>query len=222
MAVTAFSHGLTLSLGLIAAVGPQNVFVFQQGAVQPRVHRSLPTVLTAGVADTILILGGVLGVSAVVIEFAWLQSVLLGGGIVFLIYIGWTLFSAPTMDLESHDENLLGIREQVGFTASISLLNPHAILDTIGVIGTNALAYGPRSRWAFTAACLIVSWGWFLGLAATGRLLGGSSISDGRLRYLNVVSAVVIWVVALYLTWRLLRLVGIPGVDADVTVSVLI
>lgn len=33
MAPTAFFHGLTLSLGLIAAVGPQNVFVFQQGAV---------------------------------------------------------------------------------------------------------------------------------------------------------------------------------------------
>jgi L-lysine exporter family protein LysE/ArgO len=161
------------------------------------------------VADTVLILSGVLGVSAVVIEFAWLQTVLLGGGIVFLIYIGWTLVSAPTMDLGSHGENLLGVREQVGFTASISLLNPHAILDTIGVIGTNALAYAPRSRWAFTVACLIVSWGWFLGLAAAGRLLGGSIISDGRLRYLNMLSAGVIWVVALYMTWRLLRLIGL-------------
>lgn len=56
MAPTAFFHGLTLSLGLIAAVGPQNVFVFQQGAVQPRLRCSLPTVLTAGVADTVLII----------------------------------------------------------------------------------------------------------------------------------------------------------------------
>lgn len=57
MAATAFVHGFILSVGLIAAVGPQNVFVFQQGAVQPRLRRSLPTVLTAGVADTVLILG---------------------------------------------------------------------------------------------------------------------------------------------------------------------
>ncbi|CDK38419.1 Transporter, LysE family [Halorubrum sp. DM2] len=209
MVTTAFVHGLTLSVGLIAAVGPQNVFVFQQGATQPRLRRSLPTVLTAGVADTVLILGGVLGVSAVVIEFAWLQTVLLGSGVVFLIYVGWTLLSAPATALDSQDETRLGVREQVGFTASVSLLNPHAILDTIGVIGTNALAYASPGRWAFTAACLLVSWAWFLGLAAGGRLLGSSVLSDDRLRYLNVISAGVIWIVALYMAWRLLALVGV-------------
>ncbi|MFW5999840.1 MAG: LysE/ArgO family amino acid transporter [Halorubrum sp.] len=88
MALTAFVHGFALSVGLIAAVGPQNVFVFQQGAVQPRLRRSLPTVVTAGVADTVLILLGVLGVSAVVIEYAWLRTVLLGGGVAFLLYVG--------------------------------------------------------------------------------------------------------------------------------------
>jgi len=206
MVLTAFLHGFVLSLGLIAAVGPQNVFVFQQGAVQPQFRRLLPTILTAGVADTVLIVGGVLGVSAVVIEFAWVQAVLLAGGIVFLLYVGWALLSGPTVDLGSHGENPLGARAQVGFTASISLLNPHAILDTIGVLGTNALAYAPRSRWAFTAACLVVSWGWFLGVAAAGQLLRGSIGSDDRLRYLNALSAGLIWAGALYLTWRLLTL----------------
>ncbi|ELZ57434.1 MULTISPECIES: LysE/ArgO family amino acid transporter [Halorubrum] len=209
MATTAFLHGLALSLGLIAAVGPQNVFVFQQGASQPRLRRSLPTVLTAGAADTLLILAGVLGVSAAVIEFAWLRTALLAAGVAFLIYVGWTLVSVPAAGLGPRDETRLSVREQVGFTASVSLLNPHAILDTIGVIGTNALAYAPPRRWAFTAACLLVSWGWFLGLATGGRLLGNSVLSDGRLRYLNVLSAGVIWVVALYMAWRLLGLVGV-------------
>lgn len=208
MVHTAFFHGLALSIGLIAAVGPQNVFVFQQGVVQPRLRRSLPTVLTAGVADTALIVLGVLGVSAVVTEFAWLRTVLLSGGVAFLFYVGWTLFSAPVTDVKSSGEAPLGVREQVGFTAALSLLNPHAILDTIGVIGTNAVAYAPPSRWAFTAACLVVSWGWFLGLAAAGQTLGDGIVSDGRLRYLNAIAAGVIWVVALYMSWRLLELVG--------------
>lgn len=208
MVHTAFFHGLALSVGLIAAVGPQNVFVFQQGAVQPRLRRSLPTVFTAGAADTLLILLGVLGASAVVIEFAWLRTVLLGGGVAFLVYVGWTLFSTPVTALESPDEAPLGAREQIGFTAALSLLNPHAILDTIGVIGTNAVAYAPPSRWAFTGACLAVSWGWFLGLAAAGQALGDTVASDGRLRYLNVISAGIIWAVALYMSWRLLGLIG--------------
>ncbi|MFW5999841.1 MAG: LysE/ArgO family amino acid transporter [Halorubrum sp.] len=102
----------------------------------------------------------------------------------------------------------MGAREQVGFTASLSLLNPHAVLDTVGVIGTNALAYAAPSRWAFTAACLVVSWGWFLGLAAGGRLLGDAIATEGRLRYLNAISAGVVWAVALFMAWRLLGRVG--------------
>lgn len=209
MAPTAFFHGFALSIGLIAAVGPQNVFVFQQGASQPRLSRTLPVILTAGIADTTLILLGVLGVSAVVIEFAWLQTVLLGGGVVFLLYVGWTIVSASVVDIESQEETMLSVREQIGFTASISILNPHAILDTIGVIGTNALTYTPPSRWAFTAACLVVSWGWFIGLAASGRLLGDAIATGRRLRYLNLISAGIMWAVALYMAWRVLNLVGV-------------
>ncbi|MDZ5813021.1 hypothetical protein U4E84_16920 [Halorubrum sp. AD140] len=76
------------------------------------------------------------------------------------------------------------------------------------MIGTNALAYAAPSRWAFTAACLVVSWGWFLGLAAGGRLLGDAIATDGRLRYLNAISAGAVWAVALFMAWRLLGRVG--------------
>ena len=36
----------------------------------------------------------------------------------------------------------MSARKQIGFAMSVSLLNPHAIMDTIGVIGTNAAIYG--------------------------------------------------------------------------------
>jgi L-lysine exporter family protein LysE/ArgO len=203
MSLAAFAHGTVLALGLIVALGPQNVFIFQQGAVQPRLRRALPTVITAGIADTTLILLAVLGVSVVVLRFAWLQTILFGAGFVFLLYIGWVLYSSPTLDVDPHAEEYLSAREQVGFTASVSLLNPHAILDTIGVIGTNALAYSRPERWIFTAGCLLVSWGWFGGLALAGWSLGETADANRWLRYLDTVSAVVVWLVALYLGWQL-------------------
>jgi L-lysine exporter family protein LysE/ArgO len=203
MSLAAFAHGTVLALGLIIALGPQNVFIFQQGAVQPRLVRALPTVITAGIADTILILLAVLGVSVVVLQFAWLQTILFGAGFVFLLYIGWILYSSPALDVDPHAEELLSAREQVGFTASVSLLNPHAILDTVGVIGTNALAYAGPDRWIFTAGCLLVSWGWFGGLALAGRALGNTADADRWMRYLNTVSAAIIWLVALYMGWQL-------------------
>ncbi|ELZ02323.1 LysE/ArgO family amino acid transporter [Natrialba aegyptia] len=204
MPLTAFTHGIVLAIGLIVALGPQNVFVFQQGAAQPRLTRALPTVLTAGISDTLLILLAVLGVSVVVLQFAWLQTVLFGAGFVFLLYIGWALYSSPALDVDPHTEEFLGTSEQIGFTASVSLLNPHAILDTIGVIGTNALAYSRLNRWIFTAGCLFVSWGWFSGLAVAGWALGESANADRWMRYLNTVSAVVVWLVALYMGWQLI------------------
>jgi L-lysine exporter family protein LysE/ArgO len=203
MAFTAFIHGFVLAVGLIIALGPQNVFIFQQGVAQPRLRRVLPTVVTAGVSDTVLILLAVLGVSVVIFQFAWLQTVLFGVGFIFLCYIGWVLFTTSTLDVNPQTEELLGAREQVGFTASVSLLNPHAILDTVGVIGTNALAYSGLDRWIFTAACLLVSWGWFGSLAVAGWTLAESTYADQWVRYLNTISAVIIWAVALFMGWQL-------------------
>jgi len=205
MSLAAFTHGLVLSFGLIVAFGPQNVFIFQQGATQPRFRQAVPTVVTAGVADTLLVLLAVLGVSVVVLEFAWLQTALFAAGFVFLCYVGWVLYVAPDFEPDATGADRLGTREQVGFTASVSILNPHAILDTVGVIGTNALAYAGANRWSFTAGCLIVSWGWFTGLAIVGRRLGGAA--PGWLRHLNTVSAALVWLAALYMGIQLVDLV---------------
>jgi L-lysine exporter family protein LysE/ArgO len=40
---------------------------------------------------------------------------------------------------------------------SVSLLNPHAILDTVEVIGTNSLSYTGIEKIAFTLDCIFVS-----------------------------------------------------------------
>jgi len=84
----------------------------------------------------------------------------------------------------------------------VSLLNPHAILDTIGVIGTSSLAYAGPERIAFTAACILNSWAWFFMLAVAGKLIG--SIGPVR-QWLNRVSAVIIWLSAVYLVYNLAR-----------------
>jgi L-lysine exporter family protein LysE/ArgO len=41
----AFIHGFVLALGLILPLGVQNVFIFNQGAVQPRFYKALPAIL---------------------------------------------------------------------------------------------------------------------------------------------------------------------------------
>lgn len=52
------------------------------------------------------------------------------------------------------------------FAMSVSLPNPHAILDTMGVIGTSSLKYNGTEKLVFTVVCIVVSWLWFVGLGA--------------------------------------------------------
>jgi L-lysine exporter family protein LysE/ArgO len=202
--VEALLHGIILAFGLIIPLGVQNVFVFNQGASQRKFITALPAVITAGICDTILILLAVVGVSVLVLTFVWFKFLLFSVGIVFLLYMGYTIWKSDSRPKEDTNQGTMSVKKQITFAASVSLLNPHAIVDTIGVIGTNSLQYENKEKIIFTIACIIVSWLWFLGLAATGRLVG-SIDRDGRwLNRINKLSAIIIWGVAVYLIVQLI------------------
>ncbi|GAB7388751.1 hypothetical protein BSNK01_25890 [Bacillaceae bacterium] len=133
--LAAVIHGFVLALGLILPLGVQNVFVFNQGAVQPHLAKVFPVVITASLCDTFLILLAVFGVSVIVLGSCWLKTLLLGFGILFLLYMGWVTWRVqPHMKGEA--AKAFPPKKQIAFAASVSLLNPHAIMDTVGVIGS--------------------------------------------------------------------------------------
>nr|WGE07400.1 LysE family transporter [Bacillus subtilis] len=81
---------------------------------------------------------------------------------------------------------------------AVSLLNPHAILDTIGVIGTSSLQYSGLEKWLFIVACIAVSWIWFISLAIAGRLFQTIDTSGRLMLIVNKCSAAVMWAAAGY------------------------
>lgn len=134
-------HGFLLAMPLIVPLGVQNIFVFNQGALQPKFVRTLPVVITASICDTLLISLAVKGVSKVVLNYFWLKSLMYGLGVLFLAFMGWNTWrSVPNFDLNKNSE---------AFAASVSLLNPHAIVDTVVVIGANSLQYEGWNKLAF-------------------------------------------------------------------------
>ncbi|MEW9180260.1 LysE/ArgO family amino acid transporter [Bacillus mycoides] len=194
----AIIHGIILAFGLIIPLGVQNVFVFNQGASQPNIWRAAPVVLTASICDTLLILIAVQGVSLVLLTFSWLTTTLYMIGFFFLMYMGWVIWrSDPSNDVKQ--EKSMPLKNQIIFAASVSLLNPHAILDTIGVIGTNSIQYIGSEKWAFTFATIIISWIWFISLAFAGKFLKGFDSTGKTIIVLNKISGLIIWGVALYM-----------------------
>lgn len=202
--LNAFLYGVMLAFGLIIPLGVQNIFVFNQGATQRHFLHALPSVLAAALCDTILILLAVSGISLIVLSLTWLKTAILLVGFFFLLYMGWVTWnSRPTGT--PIGVKPLSTKQQMVFALSVSLLNPHALLDTIAVIGTSALTFTGYAKYFYTMACILVSFCWFFGLAVAGHMLHKFDGTGRWLRMINKLSALIIWAVAGYIAFQLIR-----------------
>lgn len=192
-------HGILLALGLILPLGVQNVFIFQQGASCPSLWRAFPAVITAALCDTLLIILAVTGASMALLAHAWLTALLMAAGSMFLMAMAWRTWRDSSKPGPQIQAEAYSWPRQVAFAASVSLLNPHAIMDTLGVIGTSSLQYGGAQRWIFAASCIGVSWAWFFFLALAGKLAGTIDSSGRIMGFINKLSAVFIGLVGVWL-----------------------
>ena len=197
-------HGLLLALGLILPLGAQNVFVFNQGANQKKISKALPVIITAGLCDTFLIVIAILGVSLILMSMPTLQLFVYIIGFLFLMYMAWSLWMEKPSNIEEIEP--MSAKKQVLFALSVSLLNPHAIMDTVGVIGTSASVYDGYDKVVFSLATISVSWIWFVFLAILGRITGKIDKSGKYIVILNKVSSVIVIIVGLII---LKNIVGI-------------
>jgi L-lysine exporter family protein LysE/ArgO len=202
--IDAFLYGAILALGLIVPLGIQNIFIFNQGATQPHFLHAIPSVLTAAICDSILILLAVLGVSVAVLAMPALKMGIFVVGFFFLTYMGWVTWRAKPARLNTQQKPL-SAKRQIMFAASVSLLNPHALIDTIGVIGTNALNFVDHARWVYTFTCIAVAFIWFFGLSMAGYFVHRLDQTGNWLTRMNKLSALIIWGVAIYIGWQIFQ-----------------
>ncbi|MBP2629832.1 MAG: Lysine exporter protein [Firmicutes bacterium] len=141
----AFLHGLCLAIGLILPLGIQNLFIFQQGVLQPRFYSVLPAVITASLCDTVLILCAVSGVSLLLFKFMMMKVIMIGGGVIILFYMGYLTWHSSVDSSSLNAMKALSRKKQIMFAMSVSFLNPSAVLDIIGVIGTSSAQYANKN-----------------------------------------------------------------------------
>lgn len=197
--VLAFVHGFLLALALILPLGPQNTFVMSQGTTHRQYRRTIPVVLTAALSDTVLIVAAVLGVSLVLSALPALKEALTVLGIIFLVWMGWQSWRTPIHVGASDDAAMAywTLRRRILHTLRASLLNPHAIMDTVVVIGGGAALYSaPAEKIAYALAAVLVSWAWFFVISLAGRAFGRLRDQARTLRWINRTSAGIMWVIA--------------------------
>jgi L-lysine exporter family protein LysE/ArgO len=185
----AYVAGLLLGLALIAPIGAQNVFVVGQGLAVGW-PRAACAVIAAGCCDTILIVCGAAGVSGLLNSFPGLRVALLLGGALFLVHLGLRSWRASESLVGFATGDVLSGRQILLRTASVSLLNPHAILDTIGVMGSTISAQPQEQRLWFATGAISASWVWFLFLAV-GAAAARRYMTPGRARWFERISGTV-------------------------------
>lgn len=194
-------YSIILAFGLITPIGIVNLYVIQQGIVQRNLIRNIPVIVGAGLADTLLITASVTGISVLIMGIPWLHGVMLLAGIGFLVVMGVLTWRAKPSEGLADQSNTAQLWKQGLYIWTITVFNPHAIVDTVGVIGTASLQFTGTEKVVFTITTILVSWVWYLGLAVVGRLLGNRFRSDAFLIRLNRFSACVMWAAAGYIIY---------------------
>lgn len=163
-----YLNGLLLGLSLIMALGPQNVFLIKQGARKN--HATLSAVICF-CCDIILVLASVTGLHGILNAHPGLQRWLILFGAAFLLfYATKALISGLYPKAKNSNEtpqphNRLQI---ILFALGFSLLNPHAIIDSLVIIGSGSSQF-PDHKFAFLAGVLTSSLLWFSSLTMTTR-----------------------------------------------------
>lgn len=163
-----FLAGVGLGLTLIVPIGAQNLFVINHG-LQERLPRSLWAAMVTACCDTLLIILGALGASALLDAVPAARTALIVTGAVFLVMVGVRNMRSAAIEADVTDEVAPSSTIMAG--VGVSLLNPHAILDTVGIIGGAIAAQPLAGRLSFAGGTITASWLWFLALVLLASVL---------------------------------------------------
>ncbi len=171
MFLSATLAGFVTGAGLIIAIGAQNAFVLRQGL--QRNHVGL-VVAVCALGDIALILLGVAGIGALVLEWPQLLQALRFGGAAFLGWYGlraaqraWQGDGALAPDQGKEKKRRSVLLACLAFT----FLNPHVYLDTMVLVGSLSTRYPGTGQWAFGLGACAASVVWFSALGFGARLL---------------------------------------------------
>ena len=141
-----FFQGLIIGLTLIIAIGPQNLFVIQQGLKKSYVFS---VCLICSISDSILIIIGII-LSSYLSELSDnLVQILKFLGAGWLILYGIlkikNSFQKKKFDEKNKPEKINNI---LLITLAFAFLNPHVYLDTIVLIGTISMNFDNKFSFA--------------------------------------------------------------------------
>ncbi|HEY1121710.1 MAG TPA: LysE/ArgO family amino acid transporter [Haloferula sp.] len=199
MDLSTYIAGMTMGLGLIVAIGAQNVFVLRQGL---RHEHVFAVCLACALSDAILIIVGITSFAKIAVMLPWIDPAMRYGGAAFLAWHGArslrsALRSRDALVVESMDVTPSLSRTLLACLA-ITWLNPHVYLDTVVLLGTVSTQF-PGKQFSFAAGATTGSFLFFFSLGYGAKRLRPVFAKPSSWRMLEGGIALVMWGIALKL-----------------------
>jgi L-lysine exporter family protein LysE/ArgO len=188
---------------MILAIGPQNTYVMRQGALGRHV---VTVIAVCSLCDIVLICMGAFGLAQSIANYPTLRAILLWGGMIFIggyAFKSWrrAIVGGYFEALQTEGKDVTSRGKVILTAMGFSLLNPHAILDTVVVIGGMALRYDTfDDRLMFAVGASLGSITWFIILGNCARMLSSVLRTPTGMRVFDaIVGIIMLWM--LYNLW---------------------
>lgn len=193
--------GFIASGCLIIAIGAQNAFVLKQSL---RRHHILLTALICSFIDAGLIIFGVLGMGQIIAAYPGFIEFTKYFASIFLFIYGIIAFKSAfkikkIARISSDEVALPAIKKTVLLLLALSLLNPHAYLDTVILLGSIASEYAAEKKLYFCLGAIGASFSWFFAISYGARLLSPLFQEERSWKFIDGFTGLVMWGIALSL-----------------------
>ena len=139
MSISDFIQGFIIGSSLIIAIGPQNLFVINQGLKKNFVFI---VVLICSLSDSLLIICGIyLSNNILSLNTSLITIMKLIGGIWLILYGISKIKNSRQHEINSNGFNELSFSKVIVTTLAITYANPHVYLDTVILLGSISINF---------------------------------------------------------------------------------
>ncbi len=176
-----FIEGLLLQASLIFALGAQNMFVLESGLTKQ--HPILVSFICY-FCDLVLIMLGVAGAATLFTSFPEIKIVVGVIGVAFLMYYGMGKLRMREGELNLDCKKCINLKDCIMKAITFSLINPHAYLDGVVLIGGYSAKYSVlQERLVLGLGASTFSLIWFLVLSGASSTMIPLFKNPRRMRY---------------------------------------
>ena len=167
MSISDFIQGFIIGSSLIIAIGPQNLFVINQGLKKNYI---LIVVLLCSLSDSLLIVCGIyLSNSLLNLNDSLIITMKFIGGIWLILYGINKIKNSNSHNIENKEFKESSLNKIVFTTLAITYANPHVYLDTVVLLGSISVNFD--NKFYFGLGAIVASFIFFFTLGYFSKFL---------------------------------------------------